>query len=87
MFEYRVSWNSVSDDHSAVVGYELVEHDNEVLAEWTAEIGELQEVTTEQLLQGATRKRKGNEKGSNVHEKSLIWPSGRNLRKRGLFVF
>ena len=30
-------------------------------------------MTTEQLLQGATRKRKGNEKGSNVHEKSLIW--------------
>ena len=51
----------------------LCTHDNEVLAEWTAEIGGLQEVTTEQLLQGATRKRKGNEKGSNVHDKSLIW--------------
>ena len=50
-----------------------MEHDNEVLAEWTADIGGFQEVTTEQLLQGATRKRKGNEKGSNVHEKSLIW--------------
>ena len=30
-------------------------------------------MTTEQLLQGATRKRKGNEKGSNAHEKSWIW--------------
>ena len=30
-------------------------------------------MTTEQLLQGARRKRKGNENGSNVHEKSLIW--------------
>ena len=39
----------------------------------TADIGGLQEVTTEHLLQGATRKREGNEKGSNVHEKSLIW--------------
>ena len=37
---------------------ELVKHDNEVLAEWTAEIGGLQEVATEQLLQGATRQRK-----------------------------
>ena len=43
------------------------------LRNWTAEIGELQEVTTEQLLQGARRKRKGSDKGSNVHEKSLIW--------------
>ena len=50
-----------------------MEHDNGVLAESTAEIGGLQEVTTEQLLQGAARKRKGNEKGSNLHEKSLIW--------------
>ena len=50
---------------------ELVDHDNEILAEWTAEIGGLQEVTTEQGLQGAAKK--GNEKGSNVHEKSLIW--------------
>ena len=61
------------DDGDEILWCELVEHDNEVLAEWTAEIGGLQEVTTEQLLQGATRKRKGNEKGSNVHEKSLIW--------------
>ena len=61
------------DDGDGILWCELVEHDNEVLAEWTAEIGGLQEVTTEQLLQGATRKRKGNEKGSNVHEKSLIW--------------
>ena len=60
----------VSDE---ILWCELVELDSEVLAEWTAEIGELQEVTTEQLLQGATRKRKENEKGSNVHEKSLIW--------------
>ena len=50
-----------------------MEHDNEVLAEWTAEIGGHQEVTTEQLLQGAARKKNGNEKGSNMHEKSLIW--------------
>ena len=61
------------DDGDEILWCELVEHDNEVLAKWTAEIGELQEVTTEQLLQQATRKRKGNEKGSNVHEKSLIW--------------
>ena len=61
------------DDGDEILWCELVEHDNEVLAEGTAEIGGLQEVTTEQVLQGATRKRKGNEKGSNVHEKSLIW--------------
>ena len=61
------------DDGDEILWCELVEHDNEVLAEWTAEIGELQKVTTEQLLQGATSKRKGNEKGPNVHEKSLIW--------------
>ena len=61
------------DDGVEILWCELVEHDNEVLAEWAAEIGALQEVTTEQLLQGAARKRKGNEKGSNVHEKSLIW--------------
>ena len=60
------------DDGDEILWFELVEHDNEVLAE-TADKGELQEVTTEQLLQRATRKRKGNEKGSNVHEKSLIW--------------
>ena len=47
------------DDGDEILWCELVEHDNEVLAGWTAEIGELQEVTTEQLLQGATRKRKG----------------------------
>ena len=61
------------DDGDEILWCELVEHDNEVLAEWTADIGGLQEVTTEHLLQGATRKREGNEKGSNVHEKSLIW--------------
>ena len=44
---------------------------DEILAEWPAKIGGLQEVTTEQLLQGAAKK--GNEKGSNGHGKSLIW--------------
>ena len=58
----------LTDDGDEILWCELVEHDNEVLAEWIAEIGGLHEVTTEQLLQGATRKRKGNEKGSNVHE-------------------
>ena len=61
------------DDGDEILWCELVEHDTEVLAEWTAHIGGLQEVTTEQLWQEATRKRKENEKGSNVHEKSLIW--------------
>ena len=61
------------DDGDEILWCELVEHDKEVLAERTAEIGGLQEVTTEQLLQGATRQRKGNEKASNAHEKSLIW--------------
>ena len=61
------------DDGDEILWCEHVEHDNEVLSERTAEIGGLQEVTTEPLLQGATRKRKGNEKGSNAHEKSLIW--------------
>ena len=46
------------DDGDEILWCELVEHDNEVLAEWTAETGWLQEVTTEQLLQGATRKNK-----------------------------
>ena len=61
-----------------------MENDNEVLAEWTAEIGGLQEVTTKQLLQGAARKKKGNEKGSNAHEKSLIWASEwKKLEEKG----
>ena len=47
------------DDGDEILWCEPVEHDNEVLAEWTAEIGGLQEVTTEQLLQGAARKKKG----------------------------
>ena len=59
------------DDGDEILWCELVEHDNEILAEWTAEIGGLQEETTEQLLQGAAKE--GNEKGSNAHEKSLIW--------------
>ena len=59
------------DDGDEILWCELVEHDNEILAEWTAEIEGPQEVTTEQLLQGAAKK--GNEKGSNVLEKSLIW--------------
>ena len=63
--ETRLSLPPLPDDGDEILWRELVEHDNEVLAEWTAEIGGLQEVTTEQLLQGATRKRKGNEKGSN----------------------
>ena len=75
------------NDGDEILWCELVEHDNEVLAEWTAEIGELFEVTTEQLLQGPTRKRKGNEKGSNVHEKSLIWAAKdtewKNLEEKG----
>ena len=49
-------------------------------------------MTTGQLLQGARRKRKGSEKGSNVHEKSLIWAvkdtEWKKLEgKGGLFVF
>ena len=60
------------DDGDEILWCELVEHDNETLAEWTAEIGGLQEVTTEQLWQGAAKKKR-NEKGSNVHDKSLIW--------------
>ena len=46
------------DDGDEILWCELVEHDNEILAEWTAEIGGLQEVTTEQLLQGAAKKKK-----------------------------
>ena len=59
------------DDGDEILWCELVENESEVLADWTAEIEDLQEVTTEQLVQGAAKK--GNEKGSNVHEKSLIW--------------
>ena len=45
------------DDGDEILWCELVEHDNEILAEWTAKIGGLQEVTTEQLLQGAARRK------------------------------
>ena len=72
--ELRVSLSPpLPDDGDEILWCELVEHDNEILAEWTAQIGGLQEATTEQMLQGAARNKKGNEKGSNVHEKSLIW--------------
>ena len=59
------------DDGDRILWCELVEHGNEILAEWTAEIGGPQEVTTEQLLQGAAKK--GIEMASNVHENALIW--------------
>ena len=52
------------DGGDEILWCELVEHDNEVLAEWNAQKNcckELQE------------KEKGMKKGSNVHEKSLIW--------------
>ena len=43
-------------DGDEVLWCELVEHDTEILAEWTADVGGLQEVTTEQLLQGAKKR-------------------------------
>ena len=77
------------DDGDEILWCELVEHDNEILAEWTAEIGGLQEVTTEQLLQGAAKQ--GNEKGPNVHEKSLVRAAKdtkwKKLEEKGLFAF
>ena len=40
--ELRLSLPSpLPDDGDEILWCELVEHDNEVLAEWTAEIGEL----------------------------------------------
>ena len=44
------------DDGDEILWCELVEHDNEILAEWPAETGGLQEVTTEHLLQGGAKK-------------------------------
>ena len=79
------------DDGDEILWCDFAEHDNEVFAEWTAEIEELQEVTTEELLQGATNKRKRNEKGSNVHEKFLIWTAKdtewKKLEEKRLFAF
>ena len=48
-----------------------MEHDGELIEEWEDELEDPQEVTTEKLQQGAANK--GNEKGSNVYGKSLIW--------------
>ena len=50
------------DDDDEILWSELVEHDCEILEEWEDELDCHKELPT-----------KENEKGSNVHEKSLIW--------------
>ena len=69
------------DDDVEILWNELVEHDGELIEEWEDELEDPQEVTTEKLQQGAANK--GNEKGSNVHGKSLIWAAKRHLREEG----
>ena len=51
-----------------------------VIEEGNGENDDHQDVTTEQLVQGVARK--GNERGANVHEKSLIWAAKDTERKK-----
>ena len=64
------------DDDVEILWNELVEHDGELIEEWEDELRGSSRKTTEKLQQGAANK--GNEKGSNVHGKSLIWAAKRH---------
>ena len=59
---------------------ELLDRGVTVIEEWNGVNDDRQDVTTEQLVQGVARK--GNERGADEHEKSLIWVSGRSLRRK-----
>ena len=60
----------LQDEDGEILWGELVDHDGKFIEEWEDKLEGPQDVTTEQLIQGGANK--GNKKGSNAHEKSLI---------------
>ena len=58
------------DDQDEILWCELLERGESVIEEWNGEGDDHLDVMTGQLVEGVARK--GNERGANVHDKSLI---------------
>ena len=61
----------LSDENDEISWCEWLDSGESVIEEWNGVDDDHPDVTTEQLVQGDARK--GNERGANVNEKSLVW--------------
>ena len=61
----------LSDENDEILWCELLDRGESVIEEWNGVGDDHQDVATKQLVQGVAGK--GNERGANVHEKSMIW--------------